>query len=301
MRKIVSDRMYKILACPYCGGDLERFGAGVKCLKCREEFKKINKKQLDFRLRKKKSYQLQFNIGKNPDINEGFNIEVLKKKKFPQVDYSNNKVPSHLTKELISHFPKAKDNEIMLDLGCGSTIHKEVCEHAGFEYVGLDYDSLNASILGDAHAIPFKNNSFRFILSIAMLEHIQYPFIVIKEVYRVLEPKGIFIGSVAFLEPFHLKSYYHHTHLGVLNLLNFAGFDIKYISPNAKWTVLKAQSNILFPGLPRQISKGLIMPLSVFHRIWWKIIYFLTHSIKVNEIHRLLRTTGSFFFIAKKK
>lgn len=236
------------MACPYCGGNLESFNDGVKWLKCQEEFKKINKKQLDFRLRKKKSY-----------------------------------------------------NEIMLDLGCGSTIHKEDCEHAGFEYVGFDYNSPNASILGDAHAIPFKNNSFRFILSIAMLEHIQYPFIVIKEVLRVLEPKGLFIGSVAFLEPFHSKSYYHHTHLSVLNLLNFAGFDIKYISPNAKWTVLKAQSYFLFPGLPRQISKGLIMPLSVFHRIWWKIIYFLTHSSHVNEIHRLLRTTGSFYFIAKKK
>jgi len=301
MRKTISDRIYNILACPYCGSNLESVNDGVKCFKCQEEFKKINKKQLDFRLRKKKSYQLQFNIGKNPDINKDINIEVLKKNTFPQVDYSNIKVPSHLTKELISYFPKAKDNEIMLDLGCGSTIHKEVCEHAGFEYVGLDYNSPNATILGDAHAIPFKNNSFRFILSIAMLEHIQYPFIVIKEVYRVLEPKGIFIGSVAFLEPFHSKSYYHHTHLGVLNLLNFAGFDIKYISPSAKWTVLKAQSHFLFPGLPRQISKGLIMPLSVFHRIWWKIIYFLTHSSHVNEIHRLLRTTGSFSFIAKKK
>ena len=302
MRNTISDRIYKILACPYCGSNLEIFNeGGVKCFKCQEEFKKINKNQLDFRLLKKKSYQLQFKIGKNPDISKDINIEVLKENSFSQVDYSNIKVPSHLTKELISYFPKAKDNEIMLDLGCGSTIHKEICEHAGFEYVGLDYNSPNASILGDAHAIPFKDNSFRFLLSIAMLEHIQYPFIVIKEVYRVLEPRGIFIGSVAFLEPFHSKSYYHHTHLGILNLLKFAGFDIKFISPNTKWTVLKAQSKLLFPGLPRQISKGLIMPLSVLHRIWWKIIYLLTHSSKVNEINRLLCTAGSFSFIATKK
>lgn len=301
MKHNISKRIWDIIACPYCGSPLTRTATGAKCSNCHEEYAYSKKGQLDLRLRRKKLYKLQFELGTSLLPERGFEFKPLQKNKYPQVDFTNIRVPRHLSGELMSYFPKAKGTDsLMLDLGCGSTVHREVCEHARFEYVGLDYDSPDAPLLGDAHSLPFKDNSFEFLLSIAVLEHIQYPFVMMKEAYRVLKPGGKFIGTVAFLEPFHGDSFYHHTHLGTFNCLKFAGFDIQYVAPSVKWHVLVAQAGMLFPKLPRLISDTLVMPVYLLHRIWWKLGYTLTHSSSVNERNRILIGTGAFTFIASK-
>lgn len=303
MKHKFSKRVLDILACPYCGGFLRQTNVGVKCSNCQQEYPISSDGQLDLRLQKKKQYQLQFELGTNLLPEGGFEFGVLQENPHPEVDFTKFEVPRHLSKELMSYFPIAKSNDsIMLDLGCGSTIHRKVCEHAGFKYVGLDYNSADAPILSDAHSLPFKDNSFEFILSIAVLEHIRYPFVMMKEAYRVLKPGGTFIGTVAFLEPFHGDSFYHHTHLGIFNSLQFAGFYIEHIAPSAKWSVLIAQASMcLFPKLPPLISKILVLPLYLLHKIYWKLSYFITHSNRVNEANRVLISTGAFTYIASKK
>jgi SAM-dependent methyltransferase len=187
----------------------------------------------------------------------------------------------------------------MLDLGCGNMVHQEVCEYAGFEHVGLDYESEEASILGDAHSLPFKDESFEFILSMKVLEHIRFPFVMMKEAYRVLEPNGIFIGTVAFLESFHLNSFYHHTHLGTYNSLQEGGFRIERICPSDKWSVLVALAKMsLFPEMPSLFSKLIVMPIQIIHKIWWRIGGIF--SYKASEGKRIKNTTGEFTFIARK-
>ena len=147
--------------------------------------------------------------------------------------------------------------------------------------------------------IVAESESFEFILSIAVFEHIRFPFVAIREAHRVLMKGGKFIGTVAFLEPFHGDSFYHYTHLGIYNLLREARFEIEYIAPNDKWSVLIAQAPKLFPRMPNIISKSLVMPLEVLHKLWWGIGAKFTD--KASEDKRILHTAGSFVFVARRK
>lgn len=298
------DQIWRILACPYCGRSLDKTEKGAGCRDCQDEYVFSREGQLDLRLHREKRYPMQFRLGADPLSERDPRFKILKKNVSPQVDFQNVKVPWHLTETWMSYFPKpSADGSIALDLGCGNTVHRDVIEHAGFRYIGLDYDTLEAPILGDAHALPFQNESIEFILSMNVLEHIRYPFVMMEETYRVLKPGGRFMGNVAFMEPFHGDSYYHHTSLGTLNTLESVGFRIDCIAPNAQWTVLKALVGMgagLFPRLPKVISTCLIVPLQVIHRIWWWLGYTIRRSETSSELNRLLSTTGDFFFMATK-
>jgi ubiquinone/menaquinone biosynthesis C-methylase UbiE len=154
-------------------------------------------------------------------------------------------------------------------------------------------------MLADAHALPFKNESFDFVFSRAVLEHLRYPFLAMNEVNRILKPNSKFIGTVAFLEPFHENSFYHHTHLGLLNFLEQAGFKAEHVSPNAKWDVLRAQAQMsLFPKMPVILSQTLVAPLRSLHKVWWKFGKKL--NPEADELKRLLWTSGSLMFVASK-
>jgi len=302
MTNSYSEQIMNILSCPFCSGSLERGRAGSRCEICGTNYPDTESGALDFRLKNPRSVTLTFELGGNLPSLEALEFTPLIKSRTAGVDFSPIAVPYHLNEELMSYFPRAhNENSLMLDLGCGDGIHREVCEHAGFQYVGLDYDSPGAPFLGDAHALPFKDNSFEFILSIAVLEHIRYPFVMMAEAFRVLKPGGKLIGTVAFMEPFHLDSYYHHSHLGTLNSLQYAGFEVEQVAPSDTWTGLKAQAAMgLFQRMPRAYSSILIYPLHVLHRLWWRARVLKSRGRRVRMNDLIRNTTGAFSFIASK-
>jgi SAM-dependent methyltransferase len=167
-------------------------------------------------------------------------------------------------------------------------------ECAGFEWVGLDYAEIGAPILGDAHALPFPDATFDFVLTIAVLEHLRYPFVGMQEAYRVMKPGCTLIGTVAFLEPCHGDSHYHHTHLGTLNTLRHAGLDVDVVAPHAEWMVLRAQAEMgMFPTLSARSRRWMVGAMEHLHRRSWRRAHGDEHA-------RLRNTTGAFTFIAHK-
>lgn len=296
----LSEAVWDVLTCSYCGRKLEKSADGALCPACGLKYSCTDSGSLDLRLQRQKRYPLEFELGMPLFPEDGFQFDSLQQNDRPELDLSKVKIPRHLTKEILSYFPKAASSgSLMLDLGCGNGVHRELCQQAGFEWVGLDYEAPGAPILGDAHSLPFEDKAFEFILCVTVLQYVRYPFVAIREAYRVLKPGGKLIGTVAFLEPSHGTSFYHHSHLGVYNLLQYGGFTVQKVAPQERWPVLKALASMgLFYGMPRAFAQAIMFPLQLFHQLWWQVGGLVTGRNLENIRNR--HFTGSHTFIARK-
>lgn len=300
----ISSNVWNTLACSYCGEALGDFLCAPQCTSCGLEYQYTAAGALDLRLKKPRKYGLEFKLGVPHIGASDLQIEPLRANSKPEVDFANMSVPHHMTRELMSYFPKAKaPDSLMLDLGCGDAVHRGLGEAAGFEWVGADYaESSKASVLADAHALPFKDNTFEFILSVAALQLFRYPFVMMREVHRVLKPDGVFLGTVAFLEPFHDDGFYHHTHLGTINSLVYGGFTVEKLAPSEEWSALTAQASMaLFPGMPRFMSRSIVYPVQLLHKLWWQVGSLVTRNPNAANDIRIRNTTGAFAFVASKR
>lgn len=297
------DFLEEILICPKCHNPLLKNSSGnYICQSCSDVYPINENGSLDLRLKSEKIITSKVMLGKALCLPSHLPSGYLALNETPQNDFKGIDSPHHLSKELLSYFPKASSHQSMvLDLGCGNTVHREVCELAGFRYVGLDYSNVKAPLLGDGQGLPFRDGSFEFIIMIAVLEHIQYPLVLMEEVNRVLKDGGVLIGTVSFLEPFHGNSFYHHTHLGLYNDLMHAGFEVDQLAASKDWQVFDAQANmassIFFPGLPRILRKSIIRSPKVLSDLWLGINRLFRKSLNPNSVYKV---TGAFSYVARK-
>lgn len=296
----ISDTIWEALRCSDCGGGLEARDDGAKCMNCGQHFPYTDHGSLDLHPRKPKEYPINFELGSPVPYGDRLPVEPLSENPVPEVDFSGVEVPRHLTREILSYFPRAGTRGgLMLDLGCGSAPHRQVSTRAGFEWVGIDHDAPAAPLLGDAHSLPFADARFEFVLFVTVLQYLRFPFVAMREVFRVMKPHGTLIGTVAFLEPSHGTSFYHHTDRGTFDLLQSSGFTVKKLAPFRNWTALKALASLgLFFRMPRPVAQSLVAPLELMHSLWWRAGGMLTGRNLENI--RLRHFAGSFIFIATR-
>ncbi len=293
------EKLLPRLRCPGCGDVLTRRNTGLQCARCSLTYADTASGQLDLRPRGPKSISVELSL-REEAAPPGDEWRPLGMKAESEVDFSGSDLPFHLSRELLSWFPRASGPEsLALDLGCGAAPHRRVCEHAGYTYVGVDYEGDSALVLADAHCLPFEDQSFDFVLSIAVLEHVRYPFLFMQEVARVLRPGGTFIGTVAFLEPFHARSYYHHSHLALIDGLTNAPLERVALGPVRSWPALRALGEMaLFPPLPPPLTAVLVSPLQAMHRLWWGLAGLVRP--RASDARRRTWTAGAFEFVARR-
>jgi len=200
----------------------------------------------------------------------------------------------------------APNTKSVLDVGCGAGFISNHLARAKYEVSAIDLSENSLAvakqkdetgtvnyIYADAYQLPFSNASFDCIVSTDFLEHVSEPQKVLKEIYRVLKPGGIFffhtfsknpisyILSIKFIDWFmknptkdiHVYSLFIKPKV-LLKWLNDLGFEnsfVKGIRPKVNKDFFK----LLTTG---------VMPES-FSFVWSKFILmtYIGYTFKNNE------------------
>ena len=84
----------------------------------------------------------------------------------------------------------------------------------------------NLHVIADAHFLPFKGDCFDIVYSIAVLEHVQKPWVVADEICRVLRQGGHVVVELPFLNVIHDQhDYFRFTDKGIRSLFDERRFE----------------------------------------------------------------------------
>lgn len=120
-------------------------------------------------------------------------------------------------KNLEKFLEKYATTERVLDLGAGGSSYHRFFPNR----VMVDIDpERRPDVVADAKDLPFKDSEFSFVLCTEMLEHVEDPFKVEKEIYRVLKPGGTLVLTTRFVYPLHdiPHDYWRFTKYGLLKI-----------------------------------------------------------------------------------
>jgi SAM-dependent methyltransferase len=271
---------------------------GIFCRKCAVHYPAVDGK-LDLRIRTPLGVAFTATIG--IPVEDSLSTVRLDPNPHPAVDIADFPLPKNVSYRFASYLPKAPHPDSrVLDVGCGDAVDRPLLEHAGYRWYGIDYYDDRAPVLADAHALPFKDETFDLVFSVAVIECLQYPQLAMREAARVLRPGGHVMASVAFLTPYIPLTQFHWSYVGALNVLRAAGLTVELISADRDWTLLEAGAHVgLFPRMPSRLATAIVRPLNLLHRLWWRIAA-LRVGRPLPERERVLRNAGDVEFVATK-
>ncbi len=127
--------------------------------------------------------------------------------------------------------------DVVLDVGCGEQPYRAL--FAGFaRYVGFDSPSRpdsgrRADVYGDASGLPFASGCADAVLCTEVIEHVDDPAAMLREMHRVLKRGGMLILSAPFTWHVHDEphDYWRFTEFGLRLLFERTGFAVVSLRP----------------------------------------------------------------------
>jgi SAM-dependent methyltransferase len=124
-----------------------------------------------------------------------------------------------------------------VDLGCGFMPYRRMIESSVQEYIGIDIENSDIYtadniVFWDGKTIPLENESVDVLLSTELLEHVEFPKDISKEVFRVLKPGGIWLGTIPFVWSVHEvpHDWSRYTPFALSDIIQHPGFSVGKIS-----------------------------------------------------------------------
>jgi SAM-dependent methyltransferase len=130
------------------------------------------------------------------------------------------------------------DAEVVLDAGAGEGRFRHL--FGGRRYFAVDsaagdpdWDYSGLDVVGDLGALPFGSAAFDLVLNTQVLEHVEDPAAVVRELWRVLRPGGrLFLTAPqGWHEHQQPLDFYRFTRFSLGRILGAAGFSAIEIEP----------------------------------------------------------------------
>lgn len=229
-----------LMACLSCRGELTLLVGNLHCSECKHNYMVEGDIA---RFVKSESYSASFGLQWN--------------------SFSKAQLDSHLgTQRSRSRFEietgwTAKEimNEFVLDAGCGAGRFSEIALEFGAKLFSVDYstaidvtfENLKGkgqiiAIQADLQSLPMRNRSLNYIYCIGVLQHTQFPSLVLQELTRILKIGGTLVVS-----------YYPQTH----------------------WYTKLYSKYLIRPITSRVPKKLLLRLIIVSSKVWFPITTFL--------------------------
>lgn len=188
---------------------------------------------------------------------------------------------------------KVPSGNLIINLGSGPT-------QLSGRITNVDiYPYKNVDIIADVHNLPFKSNSIGGVISVAMLEHVENPKVVVDEMHRVLMPEGYVYSIVPFIFGYHSApaDYYRWTREGIKSLFHdFTETEIGvYSGPTSSMLIILQEWLAMLLSFRSRVLYQLLYVFFMILLTPFKLIDFYLH--KHPEAHK---TAATLYFIGKK-
>ena len=195
------------IACPRCGSPIGNFNDGKirlfeKCTNCLFDIKKLKEVPI---------------LRECEDINLNMLDAVDNLEPYNSFDLG---IP-FVNKALASSLPT-------LQIGGGI----DLCSATNLLKTDAFLYSEKMHLIADAHSLPFPDETFSYVYSLAVFEHLHSPWIAADEIFRVLKPEGEVYVLTAFMQHEHgyPDHYFNMTASGLKRI--FSNFEIHEVKPS---------------------------------------------------------------------
>lgn len=144
-----------------------------------------------------------------------------------------------------------------LDVGCGSKPYEKY--FSASEYVGLEIETTihqtknKADIFYDGKSFPLESESFDSVVSNQVLEHVFEPHEFLREIHRVLKPKGKLLLTIPFVWDEHEQPY---------DYARYSYFGLKHLLEKNNFRILRTEKSVADFGVIVQLFNSYIYKIS---------------------------------------